>query len=187
MSLNKWKVVDTSDVSPSSWYPVWKDHVQLPNGKVIEYFRSSLAPVSMVVAITKDHELIFVRQYKHGIGEMCIEFPAGRIEHGNTPEQAAIRELHEETGIMVEQKDLVNLGEVWTEPSKSSVRVWGFLVQDVSINGTQQLEENEDIEVLKVPIAHLDEFLSTNEVHASDTLALLFIAKMKFPDLFVSG
>lgn len=184
MEKSRWRVLKSEDVSPSKWFPIIKDEVELPNGKVIEYYKSQLAPVAMVVAITKENELIFVRQYKHGIGEICIEFPAGRIEHGHTPEEAAIAELLEETGIIVDAQSLVKLIELWTEPSKSSVRVTGFFVKDVTITGDQQLEESEDIEVLKVPLSELDSFILENEIHASDTLALLLLARMKFPDEF---
>lgn len=184
METLKWKVLKSEDVSPSKWFPIIRDEVELPNGKVIDYYRSQLAPVAMVVAITEENELIFVRQYKHGIGEVCIEFPAGRIEHGHTPEEAAIAELLEETGIVVNKQDLVKLIELWTEPSKSSVRVTGFFVKGVAITEDQQLEESENIEVLKVPIAQIDAFIEKNEIHASDTLALLLLARMKFPTEF---
>lgn len=184
MEKPKWKVLNSQDVSPSEWFPIIKDDVELPNGKVIEYFKSQLANVAMVVAITRENEVVFVRQYKHGIGEVCIEFPAGRIEHGRTPEETAISELLEETGITVEAHSLIELIELWTEPSKSSVRVTGFIVKDVTITDDQQLEENEDIEVLKVPISEIDSFIIDNEIHVSDTLALLLFAKMKFPKIF---
>jgi len=184
MEKSKWKVLKSEDVSPSKWFPIVKDEVELPNGKVIEYYTSQLPPVAMVVAITKENELIFVRQYKHGIGEMCIEFPAGRIEDGHTPEEAAIAELSEETGISVDADCLVKLVELWTEPSKSSVRVTGFFVKDVTITQNQQLEESEDIEVLKVPLVELNSFILENEIHASDALALLLFARMKFPEEF---
>ncbi len=184
MEKPKWKVIKSKDVSPSKWFPIIKDDVELPNGKVIEYYKSQLAPVVMVVAITKANEVIFVRQYKHGIGEICIEFPAGRIEYGQTPEEAAIAELLEETGIAVDAQSLIRIIELWTEPSKSSVRVTGFFVKNVTITGDQQLEESEDIEVLKVPITEIDSFILNNGIYASDTLALLLLAKMKFPATF---
>lgn len=184
MERKKWKILKSEDVSPSKWFPIIRDEVELPNGKVIDYYKSQLAPVAMVVAITKENELIFVRQYKHGIGEICTEFPAGRIEHGHSPEEAAVAELLEETGIVVNVQGLVKLIELWTEPSKSSVRVTGFFVKGVTITEGQQLEESEDIEVLKVPLNELDSFILENAIHASDTLALLLYARMKFPEEF---
>lgn len=181
-----WKVLKKEDVSPSKWFPVVKEEVQLPNGQIIEYFRSQLANVAMVIPITKEGEVVFVRQYKHGIGEVCIEFPAGRVEENNSVVETAIRELLEETGIVAEAQNLVELAELWTEPSKSSVRVTGFLATNLSIDQKQNLEETEDIEILKVPVSEIDTFISKGEIHASDTLALLLLAKMKFPKIFIT-
>lgn len=84
----KWKVLQSTDISPSKWFPITKEIVELPNGQQMEYYTSHLRNVAMLVVITKNHELVFVKQYKHGIGEVCIEFPAGRVEEGISPEQA---------------------------------------------------------------------------------------------------
>lgn len=183
MHHQKWKILNQQDISPSKWFPLLKDDVELPNGTVVEYYKSHLPNVAMVVPITKTKELIFVKQYKHGIGEICIEFPAGRIEHGKTPKQAAIAELREETGIVAVEQNLIELAELWTEPSKSTTRVSGFLITDVEITQSQQLEETEAIEVLKVPLSQLPDFVSKGELHGSDTLALLCYAQMMFPEL----
>lgn len=184
MNHKKWKVVTQQDVSPSKWFPVIKEEVELPNGKIIDYYKSKLANVSMIVPITKNKEVIFVKQYKHGIGEVCVEFPAGRIENGSTAQAAAIAELSEETGIAASESDLIELTVLLTEPSKSSVKVYGFLITNVEITQKQELEETESIEILKIPISELDEFIAKGEIHASDTLALLLYARMKFPLLF---
>ena len=184
MKHSKWKVLSQQDVSPSKWLPVLKEEVELPNGTRTEYFKSQLPDVAMIIPITQKKELIFVRQYKHGIGEVVLEFPAGRIDQGKTPKEAAISELREETGILVEENALIELAELWTEPSKSSVRVFGFLVLDVEISTTQNLEETEVIEIVKVPLSQIDALLKSGELHASDTLALLLYAKNKYPELF---
>lgn len=184
MQHTKWKLISTEDVSPSPWFPVVKEEVELPNGKVIEYFKSKLPDSAMVIPITKNQEIILVRQYKHGIGEICLEFPAGRIEHGESPRRAATHELAEETGIRVDEHMLKDLGEIWTEPSKSMVRVHCFLVTDVEITETQHLEETENIEIVKVPLSELNEWLLRGEIRASDSLGLIMLAKMKFPEVF---
>ena len=185
MQHQKWKTIHKQDVSPSKWFPVSKEEVELPSGKRIDYYKSELANVSMIVPITKNKEVVFVKQYKHGIGEVCLEFPAGRIENGKTATEAAAAELLEETGIVVAQAALTELIELWTEPSKSSVRVFGFLATNVEITQKQELEETELIEIITVPLSQLDTFIAQGEIHGSDTLALLLFTKMQFPELFV--
>lgn len=172
-----WKVLSTENVSPSKWFPLKKDLVILPNGNEVEYFRSTLADVAMVLPITKDNQLIFVKQYKHGIGEVTLEFPAGRIEPSQRTKEASVRELREETGIVVAEDQLVALTELWTEPSKSSVRVHCFLTKDVEITTEQSLEETEQIQLVKVPLSELDTLIKRGQIHASDTLGLIGYAK----------
>lgn len=184
MNHERWKIRDHIDVSPSPWFPVVKDVVELPNGQVTEYFVSKLADVAMVLPVTKQKEIIFVRQYKHGVGEVCLELPAGRIKKDQAPRTAAVAELAEETGIVIDESTLVEIAELWTEPSKSAVRVHGFLALEVEISQLQDLEETEYIEVVAVPIAQLDSRILGGEVHASDSLALLTMAQVRFPEIF---
>jgi len=185
MQHKKWKIISRKDVSPSKWFPITKEEVEIPTGKKVDYYKTELANVAMMVAITKDKELIFVKQYKHGIGEVCFEFPAGRIEKNNTAKQTAVIELKEETGIEIDESQLVKIAELWTEPSKSTVRVTGFLVTDVELTGEQDLEETEQIEVVKVPLSEVNNLLLSGELHASDTLALLLLVKTKYPKYFM--
>src|SRR3989344_5360996 len=93
--IKKWKLLKEEDISPSQWFPLFKHKVQLPNGKIVDYYLSKLGDVSMIVAVTTNKEVVFVRQYKHGAGEIVIELPAGRIRKGNIPEREAIMELEE--------------------------------------------------------------------------------------------
>src|SRR4030067_3853160 len=95
--IRKWKIIKERDISPSPWFPLFKHKVRLPNGKIInDYYLSKLGDVVMIVPFTKNNEIIFARQYKHGAGEVIIELPAGRIKDGNKPEKEARIELEEE-------------------------------------------------------------------------------------------
>ena len=185
MTQQKWKVLSEQDVSPSTWFPIVKDLVELPNGKTFEYYKSKLANVSMVVPITKNREVLFVKQYKHGIAEVTLEFPAGRIENNKTAKETAVLELSEETGVIVSEAELIELIELWTEPSKSTVRVYGYLATNVEVAQQQKLEETESIEIVKVPVSELDQLIKSGEVHASDTIALLLPAKKQFHQFFI--
>lgn len=174
-----WKIILSTDVSPSPWFPIKKDLIELPNGTQTEYFTSQLKDVAMIVPITHDNQVVFVRQYKHGIGEFPLEFPAGRVEDGQTVTKAAVDELVQETGIKVEEANLQYVTELWTEPSKSSVRVHCYLVRDIEITHEQDLEETENIEVVLIPVDELSTRITQGEIHASDTLALICVLREK--------
>jgi ADP-ribose pyrophosphatase len=183
MSTDKnWKLIKQEDVSPSKWFPLYKDTVQLPNGKIVEdYYVSKLGDVSMVVAITKNKEIVFVRQYKHGARQLTTELPAGRIGD-KTPQEAAIAELQEETGFIVDS--LIPIGFTLSIPSKDSTKVYGFVVKDVEIKTKQNFDENEDIEVILVPLSELDKYILSGEFNGSDSIAILHLAQLKYPELF---
>jgi len=84
-SIKKWELISEVDVSPSKWFPLFKDTVKLPDGKIVDdYYVSKLGDVAMILAITKTKELLFVRQYKHGVQEIILELPAGRIGKKNS-------------------------------------------------------------------------------------------------------
>jgi len=182
-TIKKWEVLEETDISPSSWFPLYKHKIKLPNGKVVDdYYISKVGDVSMVVALTKSKKIIFVRQYKHGTGDVIIELPAGRIRKGNSPEKEAVMELAEETGYEGSEVEL--LGMIHGEPSKDTFNVYGYLIKNVELKNSQNLEETEDIEVLLFPASEIDKKVKEGVICSSDTLSFIYLAKLKYPELF---
>ena len=94
-----WKTLKSSYAFICPWLRVRKDHVRLPSGVEMEdvYVVESNDWVN-VIAITEDGHYIIEEQYRHGIGRICFELPAGNVSKGENPLDAAKRELLEETG-----------------------------------------------------------------------------------------
>ena len=85
--MEKWKLLFSKLVFNNKWFKVRQDRVELPTGKIIDdYFVWPEGDVAFVAPVTEDNHLILVRQYKHGAGEIMIEFPAGYVDNGETPE-----------------------------------------------------------------------------------------------------
>ena len=97
--MKPWKLLDSEFLVNAPWLKVAKEKCELPNGKVIDDFYTLWQPDwVLILARTKEGKWVMTEQYRHGTGKIALEFPAGIIDKGETPEEAAIRELQEECG-----------------------------------------------------------------------------------------
>ena len=85
-------------VYDSSWCGLRRDEVVLPNGQLQEYHVFEISNAVTVVPITDRGRFVLVGQYRYPHGSTQWEAPAGRLEEGEEPQRAALRELREETG-----------------------------------------------------------------------------------------
>jgi len=96
---NKWKILSTEYLIKRPWLTARRDMVELPDGRVIpEYYVLEYPDWVNVIAITKNGQYVMERQYRHALGVTCYELPCGVMEAGESPVEAAKRELLEETG-----------------------------------------------------------------------------------------
>ena len=109
--MKPWKLLDTEYLVDAPWLKVAKEKCELPNGKIIDDFYTLWQPDwVLILARTTEGKWVMTEQYRHGTGKIALEFPAGIIDKGETPEQAALRELQEECGYGIE-KQCVTLSE----------------------------------------------------------------------------
>ncbi len=183
MSLQKWKLLKEEDVSPSKWFPLFKHTAELPNGKIVDdYYVAKLGDLSTIIAITESQKILFVKQYKHGVLDLMIELPAGRIRPGLTPLEAAKKEFKEETGFLADK--FIEIGYVIPIPSKDPSKVFGFIATGLKDKSETEFDENEDIEILQLSVNEIDEMIKNGEITGSDAIALYYKAKLMFPQLF---
>ncbi len=143
-------------VSRPPWLRVRHDAVQLPDGRINPDFYVVEYPDWVnVIAITEDGRFVMEKQYRYGIDRTCYEIPAGTMEPGETPEEAARRELEEETGYT---------GGEWTaimnasgNASTTNNMTHSFLALGVKHDGKCHLDSTEDLDV---------ELLTRDQVHA---------------------
>jgi 8-oxo-dGTP pyrophosphatase MutT (NUDIX family) len=103
-----------------------------------------------IIPVTKEREVVLIRQYRHGVRDVVMEIPGGIVEPGDTPLDAAIRELKEETGYTAKQ--MVYLGLTHANPAFMNNRCYSYLALDCEPSGPQNLDDKEDIEVLLRPL-----------------------------------
>lgn len=141
-----WKTAESGYLIERPWLTARKDHVILPDGRenpehwVLEY-----PDWVNVTAVTADGDFVFERQYRHGLGIVEYEICAGVIEEGETPLEAARRELLEETGYSGGKWSL--LMETCQNPSVCSNITHCFLAEGVKLSRDQHLDYTEDISV----------------------------------------
>ena len=102
-----------------------------------------------------------VKQWRHGSKCLSVEFPGGVIDKGEKPEEAARRELLEETGC--EAGKLTKLGEVNPNPALFSNHVHVFLAQELECMGGQSLDEDEFVNVIKVPVEQIKKDMGSEQ------------------------
>lgn len=173
--LKKWHILKSDMVINHRWCQVRQDKIELPNGKVIDDFFVFIRPeIALILPITNDQEIVFVRQYRHGAGDILLELPAGSFDAAKEDaETAAVRELKEETGY-ISQK-LTKLATLYDNPVKDTNKIHLFLAENVSKIGEQTLDITEDIEIVLIPIASVLDQITKGEIAVTGTIAALFL------------
>jgi len=110
-------------------------------------------PPSVVLIAVDGGEVVLVRQSRPGSGTLTLELPSGKVEDGETPLEAAARELAEECGVAA--AELVEVATFWAAPGYSTELVHVFEATGLREAGPAELDEDEDIELERLPLHHV--------------------------------
>ncbi|MCQ2090141.1 MAG: NUDIX hydrolase [Fibrobacter sp.] len=158
--MKPWKLLDTEYLVNAPWLKVAKEKCQLPNGKIIDDFYTLWQPDwVLILARTTEGKWVMTEQYRHGTGKIALEFPAGIIDKGETPEQAAVRELQEECGYG--QKEIPGqarddkasaqyLGAYPVNPDRHRGKFHVVFIDGVVRAGDTSFDDTEEIESLEM-------------------------------------
>ncbi len=95
-----WSILESRKVfEADDRLKVLRQTLCLPDNRIVEdYYQIDLPSFAAIYAVTEQDEVLLLRQYKHGAGQVCLTLPGGQIDPGEDPEFSARRELLEETG-----------------------------------------------------------------------------------------
>lgn len=146
------------------------DDIELPDGtkgfrEVVEHSGGVC-----VAALTEDNKLKFVRQYRYPYKKVLLELPAGKLEKGEEPMKAGIRELEEECGIVADK--VVSMGCIYPTVAYCSEIIYLYLA--TGLKETQQkLDEGEFVSVEEIALSEAVEMVMNGEIRDSKTVALI--------------
>ena len=171
--------VRSEDIFDGTLLHVRRDTVRLPNGKegVREWIRHPGA--AAVLPLLPDGNVILVRQYRHPIGKVTLEVPAGKLDaEGEDPLHCARRELSEETGYTAEQYD--KLTTIATTVGFSNEYMHRYLARQLS-SGRQHTDEDEFVNVVQMPLKEALHLVNTGEIIDAKTIISLMMAAPHCP------
>ncbi len=130
-----------------------------------------------IAALTDEEELLFVRQFRCPYSEIVTELPAGKLEKGEDPLEAGIRELSEETGAVAQS--ITSLGKLYPTPGYCGEIIHLYLATGLSF-GTQHTDSDEFLDVIRIPLDKAVDMVMADELRDSKTqVAVLKIANLK--------
>jgi 8-oxo-dGTP pyrophosphatase MutT (NUDIX family) len=169
----KWRKISEKSLFKNKFVHFRQDICEMPSGKLVPaYYVLDMRDWVNIVAVTKEKKIILVEQYRHAFGEIMLEIPGGSTDANESPRDAAIRELLEETGfqgnVILEKSHVPN-------PALQSNRMWTYLVTDCEYKMAPSWDEYEVLKVHQCSFAELSQLINSGKINHSLILASLFL------------
>jgi ADP-ribose pyrophosphatase len=117
--LKEWSILESETVLQTKWFSIIKDRCETPEGEIVpEYYTWHKPDCVIVFPVTTDKKILLIRQYRHGLQRICLDYPGGTVDEGLTVIEAARAELLEETGYRA--KTLTSIGSYAMDSSYSN-------------------------------------------------------------------
>ena len=170
--LNREKIYDGKIIR------VYKDSVELDDGS--STFREVVEHNGGVcIALEKDGYFYMVSQYRYALGKQMLEFPAGKIEKGEDPDDAILREVIEETGY--EADGIIKFGSIIPTCGYCTERIHLYYAKAGKKVG-QHLDIDERIDLEKHTLKQIRDMILKGEIDDAKTIALMYYLEVSGKD-----
>jgi len=170
--MNDAETLNSDRVYSGKVFNIDRDRVTMPNGRTItvDIVRHSKSVV--VAPVPEPGKLILIRQYRYPVNKFLWELPAGSVDAGEQPEQAARRECHEEIGLV--PQTVVRLAALYPTPGYCDEEMIFFRVSGLETSDEQaHVDEDEDIEVKTFELRDVREMVRRGEIVDMKTVVAL--------------
>jgi ADP-ribose pyrophosphatase len=170
-----WKRLGSERLIETPYFSLRSDRLRLPDGGIKDpYYVIERPDAAIIFPLTASNEVVLVRQYRPPLEGMELGLPAGLVEEGEEPEEAARRELSEETGYA--GGEWGPLGSLASSPSLKDNRAHLFLARGVEETSSPDPDEHELVEVVRVPVEELLGLVRSGNIVSSSGVAAIMLA-----------
>lgn len=164
-----WKKVSSKTIFEHSRITLAEDTVELPNGAQVPYLKYVSKNDSVMVICIRADKVLLQREYSYPPNEVLYQFPGGKVEKGESVEDAARRELIEEAGL--ESTELQPLGYFYMDNRRSEAKLYVYLASEPVTTEKQGGDLEEDISSHWVSVKELQELMRKGEIVNQTLLA----------------
>jgi len=165
------KTISTEQIFTGKVISLQVDTVELPDGstatrEIVKH------PGAVAVLAVQNDRLLLVDQFRQAMGRCELEIPAGKLERGEEPMEAAARELEEETGYHCE--NMTHLQSFYTAPGFSDEIIHLYLAEDLT-SGEMSPDEDEFLEVYEVSFEEAQQYIAEGRIADAKTMMAFYI------------